>query len=64
MMTSRIDFVEHLGIYTGADLGGRTWRISRVFAGWKLEFRDSGDLEATYAGVHANLQAAQNEANR
>jgi hypothetical protein len=63
-MTSRIDFVEHLGIYTGSDLGGRRWQISRVFAGWKLEFQDAGDLEATYAGVHANLQAAQNEANR
>ena len=63
-MTPRIDFVENLGTYTGADLGGRTWRISRVFTGWKLEFEDSGDLVATYAGVHANLQAAQNEANR
>jgi hypothetical protein len=29
-----------------------------------LEFRDPGDATATYAGTHATLVAAKNEADR
>lgn len=62
-MTS-IEFVEDGGAYVGIAQGGRAWRITRSFTGWRMEFRDNGDTVATYAGVHASLQAAQAEANR
>jgi hypothetical protein len=59
-----IQFVEHKGTYIGTGQGGRLWRISRVFTGWRLEFRDNGDRTATYAGVHRSVAAAQAEAAR
>ncbi len=59
-----IQFVEHDDTYTGTGTGGRRWRISRVFTGWRLEFRDEGDMTATYAGVHVSVKAAQAEAAR
>lgn len=59
-----VQFAEDHGIYTGTGRGGRRWRISRVFTGWRLEFRDEGDATATYAGVHRSVEAAQAEAAR
>jgi hypothetical protein len=59
-----IQFVEANGTYTGTTGGGRCWSISRVFTGWRLEFRDEGDVTATYAGVHRSVAAAQTEAAR
>ena len=59
-----IEFVEHQGAYTATGPGGRRWRIIPVFTGWKLEFRDEGDMTATYAGVHPSVEAAQAEAAR
>jgi hypothetical protein len=59
-----IEFVDHDGTYTGTSREGRRWRISRVFTGWRLEFRDEGDMTATYAGVHRSVKAAQTEAAR
>lgn len=59
-----IEFVEAHGSYTGTGRGGRRWSISPVFTGWRLEFRDEGDLTATYAGVHRSVEAAQAEAGR
>jgi len=60
-----IQFVENHGTYTGVSgAGRRRWRISPVFTGWRLEFRDEGDMTATYAGVHRSLAAAQAEAAR
>jgi len=59
-----MEFVENEGIYTGASPSGRCWRISRVFTGWRLEFRDHGDTAATFAGVHRSVDAAQVEAGR
>ena len=59
-----IQFVEDHGTYTGTSRGGRRWRISRVFTGWRLEFRDEGDVTSTYAGVHRSVEAAQTEAAR
>jgi len=54
-----IEFVWHEGTFTGSSQGGRRWSISRVFTGWRLEFRDEGHLAATYAGVHRSVEAAQ-----
>jgi hypothetical protein len=59
-----IQFVEVQGTYTGTGPGGRRWRISRVFTGWKLEFLDNGDMTPTYAGVFRSVEAAQAEAAR
>jgi hypothetical protein len=59
-----IQFVEELGAYTGSSPTGRRWRISRVVTGWRLEFRDDGDITATYAGVYRSVEAAQMEASR
>jgi len=59
-----IEFVEKQGTYTGTGPGGRVWSISRVFTGWRLEFRDGTDMTATYAGVHRSVAAAQAEAGR
>ena len=59
-----IEFAEDRGTYVGVDPHGRCWRITRVFTGWRLEFRDDGDMTATFAGVHSTVQAAQAEASR
>jgi hypothetical protein len=59
-----IEFVERDGMFTGSGPGGRRWRISPVFTGWRLEFRDEGDTAATYAGIHGSVAAAQAEARR
>lgn len=59
-----IDFVERDGGLVGVAEGGRVWRISRTVTGWRLEFRDHGDVGATFAGVHASVAAAQAEAGR
>jgi hypothetical protein len=59
-----IEFHEQQGTYSGVGTHGRTWCISRTSTGWRLEFRDPGDLAATYAGTHVSVAAAQNEASR
>ena len=59
-----VQFDEQDGVYTGTAGTGRHWTVSRVFTGWRLEFRDEGDTATTYAGVHRTLQAAQAEAAR
>lgn len=59
-----IDFVENKGTYTGTGDGGRQWRITRTYTGWRMEFRDQGDTAPTYAGVHPSVEAAQSEASR
>lgn len=59
-----IQFAEDHGTFTGTGRGGRCWSISRVYTGWRLEFRDAGDETATYAGVHRSVEAAQAEAAR
>jgi hypothetical protein len=63
-MSPNVDFVESHGSYFGAGADGRAWHITRVFAGWRLEFRDGGEADATFAGVHGSLGAAQAEASR
>ena len=58
-------FVEDEGSYTGTSRNGRRrWRITPVLTGWRLEFRDEGDMTETYAGVHRSVEAAQAEAAR
>ncbi len=59
-----IQFEQADGIYTGCSEDGRLWRITEVRTGWRLEFRDTGDLVQTYAGVHHSVTAAIAEANR
>ena len=59
-----IEFEGHGETYRGTGRLGRQWLIRRTLTGWQLEFRDPGDVEATYAGNHASLVAAQSEANR
>jgi hypothetical protein len=59
-----IVFNEHAGTYSGIGGDGRMWRITRAFAGWRLDFRDPGDSTSTSAGLHGSLAAAQAEANR
>ena len=59
-----ITFDQDGAAYTGAGLGGRSWRITEVRTGWHLEFRDEGDRKATNAGVHRSLAAAIAEADR
>ena len=54
-----IQFVEERGAYTGSGLAGRRCRISRVFNGWRLEFRDDGDITATFAVVHRSVEASK-----
>jgi hypothetical protein len=60
-----ITFVEDdQGYWAATDVDHRCWQISKVIAGWRLEFRDPGDAEPTFAGVHGSLQAAMREASR
>jgi hypothetical protein len=55
-------FVNRDNSYTGTGRNDREWRIKATHTGWHLEFRDPGDAEATYAGTHRTLDAAQQEA--
>jgi hypothetical protein len=57
-------FVAEGNACTASAPGGREWRVSQELTGWRLEFRDSGDPEATNAGVHPSLEAAMREARR
>jgi hypothetical protein len=59
-----ITFVNFHETYSGTGNGGRTWVITPHLTGWRLEFRDPGDAEATYAGTHPTVRAAQTEACR
>lgn len=59
-----IDFSNREGTYSGTGPNGRRWRITTTFTGWRLEFRDPGDMTGTYAGTYATLAAAQAEAAR
>lgn len=58
-----VEFRDHDGAHIGVDRSGRSWRITRTLTGWRLEFRDLGDVHATYAGNHASLAAAKTEAD-
>lgn len=59
----RVEFVCRGGIYLGTGANHRHWRITATYTGWRLEFRDPGDVKPTYAGTHVSLDAAQREAN-
>ena len=62
--TEPLVFRDDGGTYSCTDSGDRRWRISEVYTGWRLEFRDPGDMTATFAGTHRSLGAAQAEAAR
>ena len=59
-----VEFHEKDGTFTGTGQGGRLWRITQSRTGWRLEFRDTGDLKPTNAGNHGTLEAAKNEAGK
>jgi hypothetical protein len=59
-----IRFVNYHETYSGKSGGGRRWVITPTLAGWCLEFRDPGDVRATYARTHPTVRAAQREASR
>lgn len=57
-------FQEYDGAMVGIGEHGRRWRVIETRTGWRLEFRDAGDAEATYAGTHRSLESAMAEASR
>lgn len=57
-------FRERDGVVIGVGDGGRRWRVTRAVCGWRLDFRDTGDVRATYAGTFGSLAAALDEARR
>jgi len=59
-----IEFVERDGTYRGTDAQSRLWRITPVVAGWRLEYRVSGERRSWRAGVFGDLMAAKREADR
>ena len=58
-----IDFVVDGGGVSGDGEQGRRWHILEERSGWRLSFRDPGDVRTTNAGVFGSLAAAQHEAN-
>lgn len=56
-------FQEHDGVLVGIGARGRRWHVTKIVAGWRLEFRDPGDATATYAGTHGSVQSAVAEAD-
>jgi hypothetical protein len=59
-----IEFVEDRSGFLGTGANGRCWRVVRAVAGWRLEFRDPGDEDATNAGIFGTKERAMGEANR
>ena len=57
-------FRERDGVVVGVSDGGRRWRVTRAVCGWRLDFRDTGDVRPTYAGTFGILAAALDEARR
>lgn len=55
-------FQEYDGVHVGIGVRGRRWQVRQGVAGWRLEFRDPGEPEMTYAGMHGSLAAAMREA--
>lgn len=59
-----IEFLECFGSYTGTGPHGRIWQISPTRTGWRLGFRDPGDVKYTNAGVFISVEAARAAADR
>ena len=57
-------FVEQDGVHVSTAETERRWRIRPCVTGWRLEFRDPGDVRHTNAGVFSSVQAAMREASR
>ena len=55
---------EREGMVVGVGEHGRRWRVTRARCSWRLDFRDAGDVRATYAGTFGSLAAAMDEARR
>lgn len=55
-------FQEYDGVHVGIGPRGRRWHVTRSATGWRLEFRDTDDVDMTYAGTHRSLEAAKAEA--
>lgn len=61
---AQISFVADGNGFRGAGVTGRCWCITRAVTGWRLEFRDPGDDEPTYAGMFGTAEGAMQEASR
>jgi hypothetical protein len=59
-----VAFQDYNGVHVFVGVRGRRWQAEKTVTGWRLEFRDSGDATATYAGTHTSLQAALLEARK
>ena len=57
-----ITFEEEPNGWRGVGQRGRTWRITPVKTGWRLQFVDVGDSTPVNAGVFATLADAQADA--
>lgn len=62
--TTTIEFRNDDGGFSGVGRQGRRWHVLEERSGWRLSFRDPGDVRATNAGVFGTLAAAQLEADR
>jgi hypothetical protein len=51
-------FQEYNGTLIGIGERGRRWRVAHSSTGWRLEYRDPGELTATYVGTHPSREAA------
>lgn len=58
-----IDFTHDNGAVSGLDRQGRQWRVLEERSGWRLSFRDPGDIGDTNAGVFGTMEAALKEAD-
>jgi hypothetical protein len=57
-------FQSYDGLVVGIGERGRRWRVCDTSSGWVLEYRDAGDVAATYVSTHPSLEAAMEAAGR
>jgi hypothetical protein len=53
----------YAGTYLALGDDGRSWRISPLLAGWRLEYRDPDHAGWAQAGIHTTLHAAERHAS-
>lgn len=63
LQATAIEFRSEDAGVTGEGQKGRRWHILEERSGWRLSFRDPGDVRPTNAGVFGTLVAAKQEAD-